>query len=204
MANFNSYLPLLQQVEGGFQNNPKDRGNYNSRDQLIGTQFGISTGFYEGIIGRPPTVEDIRAISKQRAAELYRDYFWNAQRASEINSQAMANTIIDHQVNAGNGVLVAQRLLKSRFGFFKIGIDNQIGNETLSALNSVDVGKFVTLFNEQRAAHYNTRSNSSEFAAGWLRRLTNFAVEYQKPISLFTIGAVATVGFLFYKFYLKN
>ena len=203
MANFNSYLPLLQQVEGGFQDNPKDRGNYNSRDQLIGTNFGISTGFYEGIIGHPPSVSDIKAITKSRAAELYRRYFWNAQRASEIQSQAIANTIIDHQVNAGNGVLVAQRLLRSRFGFF-IGVDNQIGNETLGALNSVDVGKFVTLFNEKRADHYNTRSNSSEFAAGWLRRLTNFAVDYQKPISLFTIGAVATVGFLFYKFYLNK
>lgn len=203
MANFNTYIPLLQQVEGGFQKNPKDRGNYNSLDQLIGTNFGISTGFYEGIIGRPPTLADMMAITKTRAAELYRVYFWNAQRASEINSQAIANTIIDHQVNAGNGVLVAQKLLNARFGF-SIGVDNRIGNQSLAAINSVDVGKFVTLFNEQRAEHYRTRSNSDEFAAGWLRRLTKFAVEYQSPISLFTIGAVATIGFLFYKFYLKN
>lgn len=117
MAIFNNYLPLLQQVEGGFQNNPKDRGNYNSLDQLIGTNFGISTGFYEGVIGRPPTLADMMAITKTRAAELYRVYFWNAQRASEINSQAIANTIIDHQVNAGNGVLVAQKLLNSRLVF---------------------------------------------------------------------------------------
>jgi len=203
MASFNTYLPLLQQVEGGFQNNPKDRGNYNSLDQLIGTNYGISTGFYEGILGRPPTVADIKAITKPRAAELYRVYFWNAQRASEINSQAIANTIIDHQVNAGNGVLVAQKLLNSRFGF-SLAVDNRMGNNSLAAINSVDVGKFVTLFNEQRAAHYNTRSNSSEFADGWLRRLTKFAVDYQKPISLLAIGAVATVGFIFYKFYLKS
>lgn len=203
MANFNTYLPLLQQVEGGFQKNPKDRGNYNSLDQLIGTNFGISTGFYEGVIGRPPTLADMLAITKTRAAELYRVYFWNAQRASEIISQAIANTIIDHQVNAGNGVLVAQKLLNARFGF-SISVDNRMGNESLAAVNNVDVGKFVTLFNEQRAEHYSTRGNSDEFADGWLRRLTKFAVEYQKPISLITIGAVATVGFLFYKFYLKN
>ena len=203
MANFNTYLPLLQQVEGGFQKNQKDRGNYNSLNKLVGTNFGISTAFYEGVIGRPPSLADMMAITKTRAAELYRVYFWNTQRASDINSQAIANTIIDHQVNAGNGVLVAQKLLNGHFGF-SIGVDNRMGNQSLAAINSVDVGKFVTLFNEQRAEHYNTRSNSDEFAAGWLRRLTKFAVEYQKPISLFTIGAVATVGFLFYKFYLKN
>src|SRR5660397_109438 len=137
MANFYTYLPLLLQVEGGFQNNPKDRGNYNSLDQLIGTQYGISTGFYEGIIGRPPTVADIKAITKSRAEELYRVHFWNAQRASEINSQAIANTVIDHQVNAGDGVMVAQRLLNSRFGF-SLAVDNRMGNNSLAAINSVD------------------------------------------------------------------
>jgi len=202
MSIFRSYLPLLQQVEGGFQINPKDDGNYNSLDQLVGTMYGISARFYEGVIGRPPSIGDMKAITKSQAAELYRVYFWNKQMASEINSQAIANTVIDHQVNAGNGIQVAQELLNSRFGF-SLATDNQNGKNTLYALNSVDVGKFVTLFNEKRKAHYNTRSNSNEFAAGWIDRLSKFTVEYQKPISMATIGAIATVGFLFYKFYLK-
>ena len=203
MANFISYIPLLQQVEGGFQNNPKDRGNFNSLGQLIGTNLGISTRFYEGVIGRPPSLKDMMAITKCRASELYLIHFWNRQRASEIDSQAIANTIIDHQVNAGNGVQIAQRLLNDRFGF-SLSIDNRIGKETLAALNSVGVGEFVTLFNERRADHYNTRGNSDEFADGWIIRLAKFNVDYQKPMGLITIGVISTIGFLFYKFYLKN
>lgn len=179
MANFQTYLPLLQQVEGRFQKNPKDRGNYNSLGELVGTNYGISARFYEEVIKRPPSEADMRAITKSKAAILYRAYFWDKQRANEINSQAMANTIIDHQVNAGDGVLVAQKLLNKSFGF-NVGIDNQIGNETLGALNSVDPARFVTLFNQDRAEHYRTRSNSAEFAEGWLRRLKKFSVEFKK------------------------
>lgn len=202
MANFNTYLPLLQQVEGGFQKNPKDQGNYNSLKQLVGTQYGISARFYEGIIGYPPSESDMRAITKNQAAGMYRRYFWDANIADQINSQAVANTIIDHQVNAGNGVRTAQRLLNSRFNY-NLATDNVIGARTIAALNSVDPGKFVTLFNERRAEYYKTRSNSAEFAAGWLTRLTKFAVEYQKPISLITVAAVATAGYFLYNHVLK-
>ncbi len=202
MANFNTYLPLLQQVEGGFQKNPKDMGNYNSLNQLVGTQFGISARFYEGIIGYPPSEVDMRAITKSHASGMYRVYFWNANRASEINSQAIANTVIDHQINAGNGVQVAQRLLNSHFNF-NLSTDNIIGSNTLAALNSVNEGKFVTLFNDERAKHYKTRSNSSEFAAGWLVRLANFSVDYKRPMSYVGIIAFATIGLISYQ-YLKN
>lgn len=201
MANFYTYLPLLQQVEGGFQKNPNDPGNYNSLGQLVGTNYGISAAFLEGVIGRPPSESDIRKISKKYAQRLFRDHFWDAQNADSISSQAAANTIIDHQVNAGNGVKLAQKVLNSQFGF-NLSEDNKMGPKTLAALNRVDPARFVTLYNEARANYYRSIGNAT-FVDGWLRRLTKFAVEYQKPISLFTIATVATAGYIFFTHVLK-
>jgi lysozyme family protein len=33
MANFNLFIPILQKIEGGYQQLSKDRGNYNSLGQ---------------------------------------------------------------------------------------------------------------------------------------------------------------------------
>ena len=201
MASFYTYLPLLQQVEGGFQKNPKDPGNFNSKGELVGTNYGISARFYEGIIGRPPSEADIRAITKSFAQKIFLDHFWNAQKADQIVNQAMANTIIDHQVNAGDGVRLAQKVLNHHFGF-NLSSDNQVGPKTLKALNSVQPAEFVTIYNKARADHYRRIGNAT-FIEGWLIRLGKFAVEHQKPISLFTVAAVATAGFLLYNHVLK-
>lgn len=202
MASFYTYLPLLQQVEGGFQKNPNDKGNYNSKGDLVGTNYGISARFYEGIIGRPPTEADMRAITKAQAQKIFLDYFWNAQKADQIVSQAIANTVIDHQVNAGDGVRLAQRVLNNHFRF-NLSVDNQVGPNTLNALNSVDPGKFVTIYNEARADHYRRIGNAT-FLEGWLVRLSRFAVEYQKPISIFVVVAIAAGGFFIYNQVIKS
>lgn len=201
MAYFYSYLPLLQQVEGRFQKLPQDPGNFNSRGELVGTNYGISARFYEGLIGRPPTEADMRAITKDQAQKIFLDHFWNAQKADQINSQAMANTIIDHQINAGDGVRLAQLVLNSRFGY-NLSTDNRMGPLTLAALNRVEAARFITIYNEERAKHYRGIGNST-FQSGWLTRLAKFAVDYQRPISLITVVAVAAGGYLFYNYVLK-
>lgn len=197
-GSFQEYVPLLLQVEGGYQNHPNDPGNFNSLGQNVGTNRGISARFYEGIIKRPPTVADMKAITTQMAVNLYEQYFWNPLRASEIKSQAMANTIVDHHVNSGQGARIAQQVLNQ---YFKknLSVDNKIGTITLAALNSVNEGLFVTRYNEARASHYANIGNAS-FLAGWLKRLESFAVTHQKKILGFnTIIAIGLFFLLIYK-----
>ena len=74
MASFNLFIPILQKIEGGYQNLAGDDGNYNSLGIRVGTNFGISARFYEDIIGRPPTVADMKAITKDKAKVLYKKY----------------------------------------------------------------------------------------------------------------------------------
>lgn len=176
MAVFELYVPLLLNVEGGYQSSSQDAGNYNSLGQLVGTNKGISARFYEQVIKRPPTVADIKGITKQMAINIYRDYFWNTSKANQIHSQAVANTIVDHQVNAGSGVKLAQKVLNKYFQK-NLSEDNSMGNQTIAALNSVDESNFVNRYNEARAAYYASLSNASTFLKGWLKRLESFAVE---------------------------
>ncbi len=201
MAYFNLYIPLLLQAEGGYQANPEDKGNFNSKGELVGTFRGISARFYEAILKRPPTVADIKAISKEYATTLYRQYFWNKCQANNIKDQSIANTVVDHQVNAGDGVRLAQQVLNDRFGY-KIAEDNGMGPITLNAINEVNPNQFVTIYNEARAQYYRSRSNSPTFLGGWLTRLKKFA--YNSPAATISTGAILLVGVFFLALYNLN
>tara|TARA_B100000678_G_scaffold264136_1_gene247446 strand:+ start:16239 stop:16856 length:618 start_codon:yes stop_codon:yes gene_type:complete len=202
MANFELYAPIVRYWEGGYQNNPKDGGNFNSLGQLVGTNHGISARWYESVIGRPPTKADMMAITKAKAKELFRVYFWDAQGGNDINSQAIANTIIDHEINAGNGVKLAQECYNDWFKKpfeERLKEDDDFGDKTSAAINSVDPNRFVPLYNGYRERHYRTRSNSAEFIDGWLKRLKAFAIQNSTTISMFTVVAVATAGIILYR-----
>ncbi|OAB79749.1 glycoside hydrolase family 108 protein [Cochleicola gelatinilyticus] len=196
MANFNSYIPKLRNAEGGFQDNPEDAGNYNSLKVLVGTNYGISARFYETVIGRPPSRQDMLSISQANATELFRVYFWNKARANEIKSQAVADTVVDHFVNAGNGIRLAQQVLNDNFGK-NLATDNGMGPKTLAAINSVNPVDFVTLYNRERENYYRRLSNSPTFLNGWLTRLQDFAAHNSGKIissQLILLSAVIIYG----------
>lgn len=201
MANFNAYIPLLLQVEGGYQANPNDPGNFNSLGQNVGTNKGISAKFYESIIKRPPTVADMMAITTELAKNLYKKYFWDKCQADNIINQQVANTIVDHHVNSGQGIRLAQKVLNEDFNK-NLTLDNSMGPLTLAAINSTPPATFVDKYNKARAAFYKSIGNET-FYQGWLNRLKKFAwagaefAEKNKYAMGLIILGVATLGIFF-------
>ncbi|SDZ90765.1 Predicted Peptidoglycan domain-containing protein [Flavobacterium gillisiae] len=174
MANFNLFIPILQKIEGGFQQLTKDKGNYNSLGINVGTNYGISARFYEGIIGRPPTVADMKAITKLKAQALYKKYFWDDVQGDKLKNQSIANIITDHAVNAGESPIgtIVQRILRNDFKK-NVTIDGDIGPLTAIAINSVNQELLFNKIKAARASHY--YSMGGEFLNSWLNRLKSFS-----------------------------
>ena len=173
MANFNLFIPILQKVEGGYQNLKGDAGNKNSLGQFVGTNYGISARFYEGVIGRPPTVADMKAITKTKASALYKKYFWDDVQGDSLKNQSVANIIADHAVNAGESPIgtIVQRILVNDFKK-NITIDGDIGPKTAVAINSVDQQLLFTKIKAARESYY--YALGGQFLNGWLDRLKSF------------------------------
>lgn len=179
MANFKLFIPTLQRLEGGYQNFSGDNGNYNSLGQRVGTNFGISARFYEGIIGRPPTVADMKAITKLKAEQLYKKYFWDAVYGDSLKSQSIANLITDHSVNAGEGSIgaIVQRILRNDFGK-DLKVDGDIGPKTAALINSVNQPLLFDKIKTARKSFY--LSLGGEFLSSWLSRLKEFTYSEKK------------------------
>jgi lysozyme family protein len=181
MASFNLFIPILQKVEGGYQNLSGDDGNYNSLGSRVGTNFGISARFYEGIIGRPPTVADMKAITKEKAKVLYKKYFWDDVQGDTLKSQSVANLVADHAVNSGESPIgtIVQRVLRNDFGK-TITIDGDIGPKTAAIMNSVNQQQLFDKIKKARESYY--YNLGGEFLNGWLVRLTAFTYTEKKQL----------------------
>ena len=166
MASFLAFLPLLSQAEGGFQKNPADRGNYNSRGELVGTNWGISAQTLERWRGYPPTESDMRNLPKPEADQIYKEWFWDEVRADDIASQAIANNVADAQVNhPGTGVRILQTVLNAQGS--SLIVDGRLGPRTLAALNQSPEADTFNQFTEGRRAWYNFRASQLAPAGSW-------------------------------------
>lgn len=123
--------------EGGYQCLRADSGNWTGgvvgKGELKGTKYGIAANSYPN--------EDIRNLSLDRAATIYKRDFWGASRCDEWRSQIIANVYFGWAVNQGQGT--AARILQRAINYAGwprpiIPVDGKIGKGTVNRLNEVD------------------------------------------------------------------
>jgi len=128
---FNKALEFTLKYEGGYSNDPLDAGGM--------TKYGISQKAYPN--------EDIKNLTKARAAELYKRDYWDKIGADNLED-GLDCAAFDCAVNMGVG----------RAKTFLARADNS----------------WVT-FNELRREYYNTivknRPTQMRFIRGWMNRV---------------------------------
>ncbi|AUC13688.1 hypothetical protein BTO06_00355 [Tenacibaculum sp. SZ-18] len=178
MADFNLYKQTALKFEGGYQKLSSDPGNYNSRGDLVGTNMGIAATTYEKWLNRPPTVEDMKSITVSIASEIYKSWYWDTVRASEINSQAVAENIVDHAINAGPGTIakIVQGIL-NKYYKKNLVVDGAIGANTIKAINAVAPTKLFQKISQYRLEYYNSLNNS-DWISIWHKRVKSLADKF--------------------------
>lgn len=154
MADFYKEIDKVLQREGGYINDPHDKGGE--------TNFGISKRAFPNVDIKNLTADDARAI--------YKDNYWDRVKGDKIESQIIAGEVFDMAVNAG--VRTSSKMAQSIIGTLADGV---IGSKTLEVLNSVDDEKFVLAFKLSRVARYTSIANKNptqrKFLRGWINRV---------------------------------
>jgi len=162
MAKFEGAIEIVLMNEGGYSNDPDDRGG--------ATKYGITEHLYKSI-GLPGTVAD---LSLQDAVEIYKKHFWNPHQYKNIDSQYIANKIFDLSVNMGYIAAgkVAQRAVRAANGF-KLDDDGIIGKKTLEQINGIKPNTLLPAIRSEAACHYRSLTHLkgfTKFINGWLNR----------------------------------
>jgi lysozyme family protein len=175
MAQFQTAYDIVRKHEGGFQIMPEDSGNYNSRKELVGTNWGINAQVYEQHIGRPPSARDMRDMPRHVALSIFKQIYWDRINGDQIKDQQVANIYFDGNVNHGRwGIQMMQRAAG-------VTADGLPGPLTLAAINSASGYKLFTAYKDIRRAGYHDlvrrRPKDQRFLRGWLIRINSFVYQ---------------------------
>lgn len=154
--------------EGGFVDHPADRGG--------ATNFGITQETLAAWRGHPVTVEDVRKLTRDEAAEIYAARYVLEPRFADIEHEALAALVVDCGVNHGTGR--AARWLQQAADVTPDGI---VGPLTLAAVNSLDGDVLYRAVLAERCRFYGQLitgdPSQAVFAAGWANRVAEFIEE---------------------------
>lgn len=159
---FDAALTEILRHEGGFVNHPRDPGGM--------TNLGITRKTLEGWLGRSVTEAEMRALTPETVAPIYRQNYWDALRCDDL-PPALALCVFDFGVNAG-----PKRAARMLQGLLGVAIDGQVGPVTTAAAKSVAAAKggaagLVKAYQDSRRTYYRGLPTFGTFGKGWLRRV---------------------------------
>ena len=131
MADFETAFNLTAIHEGGYSNNPADRGGETYR--------GISRKFYPDWSGWQ-SIDDRGSSCNVDllVMSFYKRQFWDKLKAELLDSQSIASELFATSVNMG--VFAGSKMLQRSVNLIKpdlLSIDGVIGGQTIDAVNSL-------------------------------------------------------------------
>ena len=155
--NFEKSLDLVLAHEGGYVHHALDPGGM--------TNLGVTQRVWEQYVGHPVDEAEMRSLTKELVAPLYRKEYWDAVRGDQLPSGA-DYLAFDFAVNAGSfrSIKTIQRALN-------ITADGVIGPVTLKAIQDTNAEDFINNFTDAKESFYKGLANFPTFGRGWLNRV---------------------------------
>lgn len=175
MADFQTFLPILLQHEGGFVNDPADPGGATNKGVTLKTFQSCA----RRLLGIAPTLDALKSLTDQQAGLIYKDLYWNRICGDRIALQALANIVCDFQVNAGaRSAKLLQQVLNELGATPPLVVDGIIGARSLAALQVIDQRDAYMSFKQHAIDYYQNlaaqRPELQKFLRGWLNRIRSF------------------------------
>lgn len=165
--NFDASLELVFKEEGGFQDDPNDRGNRLPDGRKGCTNMGITQAAWEEYVGQKVTMDDMKALTKDDAKIFYKKRYWDVIKG-DILPIGVDYAVFDTAVNMGTARAV--KLLQRALG---IGEDGLIGPETLTAIDQLNPRTLCTDYCDARLAFYQQLPDFGRYGKDWTQRVAD-------------------------------
>ena len=164
-------IPFIKKWEGGYVDDPDDTGG--------ATNMGVTMATYEAYCrkkGYPrPTKCRLKAMSDATWKEIFKTMYWDKCQGDRINSQSVANMLVDWYWCSGNK---AAKKTQKVLGLKQDGI---IGPLSIAAINSKSPLPLFGMIAEERRAFIRNIVESNpvkrKYLRGWMNRINNIIFE---------------------------
>ena len=190
MADIKKYFPKVLKWEGGFVQDPLDKGGATNMGVTISTFQNM--GFDNNHDGKID-IADLKLETPEEAMQICKKLFWNRWQGDLIKSQSVAESLVEWIWGSGVwGIKIPQRIM----GLTDDGI---VGPKTLAAVNAQDACvfheklrmaklSFVDGLVAASIAHYKEmhpfptpeellKNTQMKFEKGWKNRINDFKYE---------------------------
>jgi lysozyme family protein len=184
MADYKNIVPFIRKAEGGLSKATTDMAHLHPVPDGTGyhTNKGITWQTWSGVFGTDVnSIKRFYAMSDADWLTIYKKYYWDAIKGDDIESQRIADTLVNWVWGSGQYSPVSN--LQKILG---IHADGSFGRGTLDAVNNADETK---LYNDLKKVSYDwfTRlGNNPQYSAnkqGWLNRLSSLANFVESSVS---------------------
>ena len=158
-SNFETCLALMFAHEGGYVDHPKDPGGR--------TNHGVTQRVWEEWVGHEVDEKQMRALTHEMVAPLYKRKYWDACRADDLVA-GVDYVVFDVAVNSGPGRAI--KFLQSCVG---VTVDGGFGPATLAAVKEAekDQARLIEMYCAKRLEFLQSLKTFETFGKGWSRRV---------------------------------
>ena len=167
MADFRELIPFILRWEGGFVNDPHDRGGATNQGVTLTTYaaYRQKKGYAS------TTVDDLKRMTSAEWREIFKTLYWDRWKADRIRSQSVADILVDWVWASGAwGVKIPQRLLG-------VDPDGIVGPRTLAAVEACEPRSLFGRIKTARLQYIDDicrRTPANErFRRGWVSRIND-------------------------------
>jgi lysozyme family protein len=176
MTTVDEMVDTILAHEGGYVNDPSDRGG--------ATNFGVTQRTYSAWLGRPASIDDVKAMRVETAREIYLANYYYKPRINGLPEKAQA-LVFDCAINHGprRAIKFVQTVINLA-GFGVIIVDGICGPDTMGRAQQASEAMgdyFVNAIADERIDFYQAivRNDPTQnrFIRGWLNRANSFRLD---------------------------
>ena len=158
-SNVEDCLARVLASEGGFVNHKSDPGGM--------TNLGCTKATWEEYVGHPVSEADMRALTPDDVAPLYKRKYWD--RAScDLLPSGLDYAVFDAAINSGPGRAV--KWLQEVAG---TPVDGVVGRKTLAAVDAFSPLEIIAQYNDRRLQFLESLPTWPTFGKGWGNRVSH-------------------------------
>ncbi|TNV23012.1 hypothetical protein FH968_02930 [Buttiauxella sp. B2] len=171
---FSKISKVILQHEGGYVNDPNDRGG----ETNMGITIATWRAYAPSDLGIEATSSTLKNMTSEQAEIIYYNRYWEPKGFCKLETTKIALMIYDWTITSGRAVTQIRKMLHNEHNE-SLNVSNRMDDDMVHCINAIeDQGLLLTRIAEIRKDYYrsltttNGEPNSQvRFLTGWLNRV---------------------------------
>ncbi|HDK5951965.1 TPA: hypothetical protein M4Y80_005301, partial [Klebsiella pneumoniae] len=173
---FSKISSVILQHEGGYVNDPNDRGG----ETNMGITIATWRAYAPSDLGIEATTNTLRNMTKEQAEIIYYNHYWEPKGFCKLETIKIALMLYDWTITSGRAVTQVRKMLHNEYNI-NLVVSNTMDDDMIHCINAIeDQEQLLSRIAEVRKEYYrsltitNGEPNAQvRFLTGWINRVND-------------------------------